>query len=467
MKSLILFLVIVSGCLRGQSIFPPVGASSSSSGNTLCAAQTGSGSVTPDFTGCNNLTYTVTGPITTLNVPTGINSDNSVAQVTWVLSGGSYSITGVNVALIGWCPLTGLTTGQSTTQHFKLDNSGNLIGDSCVDGNGGAGTLATVANVQSGAYLYCAAGSSSATAYTCTITGLTAYTTGMEIPFKVDTACTGGVSTTLNINSLGVKNIYLANGSTNPTSGDCPASRQLALRYDGAAWRIIGGGAASGASSPSFFNTTTLQGVDDLCNPSAWTTGGVAVPFNDGCGISVSATNAGVQTAYAWANNTPVGTFNPTVSANQKHGFIVQASTNANADEYGIGFSASGSGAQIPDGANYSASNIHISYIQGTDTNWTLRSSAAFSNKTPVDTGVAFSTSGFLMYFRVGTAGTVFVCASAAADGTCNVSEVSMASGSGMANAQMWPSVTVRRGSSTTATITIKQISWTNTVSYP
>lgn len=97
---------------------------------------------------------------------------------------------------------------------------------------------------QSGSPLYCASASGSATTYTCALTPtLTAYTAGMTLAWKVDTSCTGGTATTLNVDTLGAKSIKQSNGTTDPSSGDCPANQQVTLRYDGTLFRIVGGGA--------------------------------------------------------------------------------------------------------------------------------------------------------------------------------------------------------------------------------
>lgn len=135
--------------------------------------------------------------------------------------------------------------GAKTTQWFEVANNGTSVyGAGCKDDQGGQ--LAEISKIQSGQYLYCSDSSSSGTTLTCTISGLTAYTAGMEVRFvKSSTACTGGTATTLNISSLGVKAIKQADGTTDPASGDCPASRQLILRYDGTLFRILGGGAIS------------------------------------------------------------------------------------------------------------------------------------------------------------------------------------------------------------------------------
>jgi len=116
-------------------------------------------------------------------------------------------------------------------------------------------TVQFLSNAQAGTPLYCASASGSATTYTCALNPtLTAYTAGMTVAWKVDTSCTGSTATTLNIDSLGAKSIKEADGSTDPVSGDCPANRQVTLRYDGTLFRIVGGG-ATGSSSPVGFTS--------------------------------------------------------------------------------------------------------------------------------------------------------------------------------------------------------------------
>lgn len=103
---------------------------------------------------------------------------------------------------------------------------------------------------QSGSPLYCVSASGSATTYTCALNPtLTAYTAGMTLAWKVDTSCTGGTATTINVDALGAKSIKQADGTTDPASGDCPANRQLALRYDGTVFRILGGEVANCCSA--------------------------------------------------------------------------------------------------------------------------------------------------------------------------------------------------------------------------
>lgn len=127
-------------------------------------------------------------------------------------------------------------------------------------------TVEFLSTAQAGTPLYCASASGSATTYTCALNPmLTAYTAGMTLAWKVDTSCTGSTTTTLNIDSLGAKSIKQADGTTDPASGDCPANRQLALRYDGTVFRILGGGAGGGGTAgPGLLDTSGTWSFNPL-----------------------------------------------------------------------------------------------------------------------------------------------------------------------------------------------------------
>lgn len=83
---------------------------------------------------------------------------------------------------------------------------------------------------------YCAPSSASATAYTCAPSpAFTSYAAGMALTFVPDV--TSGTTPTLNINSLGAKNIKLSDGSSNPISGFFLAGQAYQLTYDGTSLR--------------------------------------------------------------------------------------------------------------------------------------------------------------------------------------------------------------------------------------
>jgi hypothetical protein len=101
--------------------------------------------------------------------------------------------------------------------------------------------------------------SSSPTTYTGTTATLRgAYVKDQPLIWNIGaTACTGGVPMTLNINGLGAKSVFEADGSTNPQASDCTANRTVQIAYDGvSAFKIIGGGIVGGGGGP-FFSTET------------------------------------------------------------------------------------------------------------------------------------------------------------------------------------------------------------------
>lgn len=63
-----------------------------------------------------------------------------------------------------------------------------------------------------------------------------AYFNGMTVRFLPGNVNTG--ASTINVATLGSKNIKLADGSTNPSAGDIPASSEVQLTYDGTNFRI-------------------------------------------------------------------------------------------------------------------------------------------------------------------------------------------------------------------------------------
>lgn len=179
------------------------------------------------------------------------------------------------VAVGGWTKLNGTGGGgtiPSTTSALKGDGAGNAAavtgtGTDCVLVNGGSGTCGTgytsdgtiliagsvigvqtavipsKVNLQAGTSLFVTTTSSSNATYTGTMSPtLTAYTAGQLLVWNVgSTACTSGAKT-LNVDALGAKSLFLADGSTALATGDCTAGRILILAYDGTAFRLIAGG---------------------------------------------------------------------------------------------------------------------------------------------------------------------------------------------------------------------------------
>lgn len=152
--------------------------------------------------------------------------------------------TGPRVFTLPDANATVLTTNALVTVAQGGSGVGTITG--MVKGNGtsafSAGTDGTDytsgAKIQSGSVVYCAdAGASDA--YTCTLTpNLAAYTTGMRVTFKPNTNNVGASS--LNINSLGAKNIKKVDGN-DPQNDLFVAGRYYDMVYDGTNMVVIAG----------------------------------------------------------------------------------------------------------------------------------------------------------------------------------------------------------------------------------
>ncbi len=128
------------GAAFGQRIAPGFGGggggTATGGGGVACAAQSGSGSIAPAMIACDNLEFTLTGNATAVAIPTGVGASNTLGQITFKLSGGAYTLAGLDATLIGWCNSTGLVDGQYWTQFFHSDANGNIYGDGCADSSG-------------------------------------------------------------------------------------------------------------------------------------------------------------------------------------------------------------------------------------------------------------------------------------------------------------------------------------------
>ncbi len=102
-----------------------------------------------------------------------------------------------------------------------------------------------------------------ADAYVLTVVGAkkapVAYFNGMSVRFLPGNV-NGGGAATVNVASLGVKNIKLADGATDPAGGDIPLSSEITLTYDGTNFRLTANIAISIPPSAS----TTVEGLVEL-----------------------------------------------------------------------------------------------------------------------------------------------------------------------------------------------------------
>jgi hypothetical protein len=171
-----------------------------------------------------------------LNFSGGGCSDDPINGRT-TCSGGS-GISGLTIAT------NGTTQGTQSTLNFI---SGTGIVETCAN-NAGANRVdctpslnssvaLTIATAQSGAPIYCSSSNGTA-AYGCTFASakvLTAYTAGMFIVLHPDVSNIGSCS--LNIDSLGARNIKQKDGVTDPVAGQLVGGQFYWLFYDGTVWR--------------------------------------------------------------------------------------------------------------------------------------------------------------------------------------------------------------------------------------
>ena len=164
---------------------------------------------------------------------------------------GAAGISGLNIAV------DGVAQGTQATLNFV---SGNGITETCTNNSGAsrvdcapslntAFTL-TNANAQANKPWFCNS-TNGTIALTCSLNAsaaLTTYTTGMWLLVRSDTTSNGSTQPTLNVDSVGLRNIAQPDGSTIPAAGMITAGRAFWVWYDGAAFRLI---AASGAAITS------------------------------------------------------------------------------------------------------------------------------------------------------------------------------------------------------------------------
>ena len=114
--------------------------------------------------------------------------------------------------------------------------------------------ILTRASFQSGQALVCGSSGANASSYVCSMSPpLAGYQKGMVVEWQPDVNGSGG-ATTLNINSLGARALKLADGASDPQSGDLAAGQQYALWFDGTAFRFlspVSGSTDAGATRPT------------------------------------------------------------------------------------------------------------------------------------------------------------------------------------------------------------------------
>lgn len=141
----------------------------------------------------------------------------------------------VNGTAQGTQPTLNLISGSGITQVCANNTGANRV--DCTPSLNTAVAL-TIANSQAGKPDFCNS-TNGTDGYTCSLSAsaaLTAYTAGMHLTLIADTSNTGAAS--LNVDSLGIKNIKQPDGITDPTTGQIVAGRPIALYFDGTVWRL-------------------------------------------------------------------------------------------------------------------------------------------------------------------------------------------------------------------------------------
>jgi hypothetical protein len=166
---------------------------------------------------------------------------------------------------------------------------------------------------QGGAALLCASGSGSGSAYLCSLNPtLGSYTEGMVLHWIPDVNGVGG-ATTLNVDTLAMRPVKQADGTSNPGPSDIIAGQLYSLWYDGAAFRLMaaGGAAGSGGLADPGSNgvlyrngsgTTRPASASEMSGPFSCQDAGSTQAY--ACNLSPPITTYGIGTAYWFRANT-------------------------------------------------------------------------------------------------------------------------------------------------------------------
>ena len=192
---------------------------------------------------------------------------------------------------------------------------------------------------------------------TATLTSMTAYTAGMQLTLIAANTNTG--ATTINVNSLGAKNIT-KNGNTALATGDLVAGGAYILTYDGTQFQCSGGVGSGSAFVPEVQTATAGQTVFTLAN--GYTVGSSTL------NVYVNGLMVNVGTDYA-ETSTNVVTFSAGLTAGDEVKFIVWRTNIASYGDAGtMSFIQAGTGAvarTVQDKARESVSVIDFGASTG------------------------------------------------------------------------------------------------------
>ncbi len=148
---------------------------------------------------------------------------------------------GTNITLqndgtvIGIQPAWNILPG--TGLSWTLVNTGSAL---TLQADVNTAVVQTRGGAQSGGSIFCpAVGTAGGTQFTCSLApALTTYTPGMVLRFQPSIDGAAG-AITLNVDTLGSKNITLEDGVSNPTAGTFVAGRLYQVWYDGTRFRLM------------------------------------------------------------------------------------------------------------------------------------------------------------------------------------------------------------------------------------
>jgi hypothetical protein len=240
------------------------------------------------------------------DAPAGSNVYGCTAANTWAVQGNDTVMSGGS--LVGNTGTVNFVTGTGLMTVIAATGS-QINVQTAVD----TAVVQTQPGEQGGAALLCASGSGSGSAYRCSLNPtLGSYTEGMVLHWIPDVNGAGG-ATTLNVDALGMQPIKQADGVSNPGPGDIIAGQLYSLWYDGAAFRLTGGGGAAGSGGladpgsngvvyRNGSGTTRPASASEMSGPFSCQDAGSTQAY--ACNLSPPITTYGIGTAYWFKANT-------------------------------------------------------------------------------------------------------------------------------------------------------------------
>src|ERR1035437_1236661 len=240
------------------------------------------------------------------DAPAGSNVYGCTAANTWAVQGNDTVMSGGslvgNTGTVNFVTGTGLMTGIAAPGP-------QINVQTAVD----TAVVQTQPGEQGGAALLCASGSGSGSAYRCSLNPtLGSYMEGMVLHWIPDVNGAGG-ATTLNVDALGMRPMKQADGVSNPGPSDIIAGQLHSLWYDGAAFRLTGGGGAAGSGGladpgsngvlyRNGSGTTRPASASEMSGPFSCQDAGSTQAY--ACNLSPPITTYGIGTAYWFQANT-------------------------------------------------------------------------------------------------------------------------------------------------------------------